>query len=478
LVVLHGYGGTGGTGEGTEAYFEFLPWTDQLGFLYVYPDGTVDEDGYPFWNATDACCDFFDTGVDDSGYLRSLIEAIIAELAVDVDRIYLFGYSNGGFMVYRMACDHADLIAAVASLAGATFANPGDCNPSAPVRALQLHGTEDINVPFNGGSIDDVPYPGAVETTEQWAIYNQCSTTPDSSHPPLDLDRFLPGFETTVARYSDDCSPGGSAELWTIVGADHFPALSMDFTPQVLNFFLSGGGENALLIYRHFIPAAAFAAGAEGAFFQTDIEVSNRGSTTGRYRFLWLPRGADIDNSEPAASGEFSLGSQMAVRYTNAVHEIFGLETDALGAIVIEANSRDLLFMSRTYNVDQTGDGGTFGQAIPAVAEPDMIPGRETCHILFATENGQYRTNIGCLNADRRLTRVDLELFDQQGTFLEEVQLRLDSWSNEQLNRTFADYAPVLGSVKFSSPLPYSSFFCYGSVLDNRTSDPTTVLPQ
>jgi len=92
----------------------------ELGFLYVFPDGTEDSDGILFWNATDAGYDFFGSGVDDPGYLRALIEEIIVQLNVDSDRIYAIGHSNGGSMVFRMACDHAELIAGIASLAGAT----------------------------------------------------------------------------------------------------------------------------------------------------------------------------------------------------------------------------------------------------------------------------------------------------------------------------------------------------------------------
>ncbi len=54
----------------------------------------------------------------------------------------------------------------------------------------------------------------------------------------------------------------------------------------------------------------------------------------------------------------------------------------------------------------------------------------------------------------------------------------LDPWGNDQLNRVFEDYQPVNGYVEVWTPQPFKSFFCYGSVLDNVTSDPTTILPQ
>jgi hypothetical protein len=51
-------------------------------------------------------------------------------------------------------------------------------------------------------------------------------------------------------------------------------------------------------------------------------------------------------------------------------------------------------------------------------------------------------------------------------------------WGNDQLNRIFGPYQPVTGYIDFWSDLPTGSVFCYGSVLDNVTSDPTTIPPQ
>src|SRR5262245_36815191 len=111
LVMLHGYSING---QVEELFLQLAPVAEAKGFLYAHPDGTVDKDDKYFWNATDACCDKYMTGIDDSAYLSSVIEEIKAHYSVDPRRIYVTGHSNGGFMSYRMACDHADQIAAIA----------------------------------------------------------------------------------------------------------------------------------------------------------------------------------------------------------------------------------------------------------------------------------------------------------------------------------------------------------------------------
>ena len=150
LILLHGYSTSG---REHDAYFKLGPAADARGFVYAYPDGTMDSQGNRFWNATDACCDFDRTGVDDVAYLTSVIADIRAKLAIDPKRIDLLGHSNGGFMAYRMACDDADLVAAIVSLAGATFANPADCAPSAPVSVVEIHGTADETIHYAGGAL-------------------------------------------------------------------------------------------------------------------------------------------------------------------------------------------------------------------------------------------------------------------------------------------------------------------------------------
>lgn len=231
IVLLHGYSASGGI---QELYFGFKSIAEERGFIYAVPDGTEDATMKQFWNATDACCDFGGTGVDDSAYLSGVVEEIKSKYNVDPKRVYFVGHSNGGFMSYRMACDHADQIAAIVSLAGATFADDTLCTPSEPVAVLQIHGTMDETVLYDGGTFV-VDYPGAVTSAETWAAHGGCEKAA-ADGGTLDIEGALAGDETTVSMYATGCQPGGHAELWTIAGGSHIPNLGPDFKVKVFDF--------------------------------------------------------------------------------------------------------------------------------------------------------------------------------------------------------------------------------------------------
>jgi polyhydroxybutyrate depolymerase len=236
IVLLHGYGSSGAQQNG---YLRISEMVDHYGFVLATPDGMQEAGGRNarFWNASEACCNFYATDLDDSAYVLAIINAIKAQYSIDSRRIYLIGHSNGGFMSYKTAHEYSDVIAGIASLAGAeaTSAQPA---PAHPVHILQIHGTADGTIAYNGGDLQGNAYPSAKETVARWAAYNGCSADGVIT-ATLDLDRSLDGLETTVTRFSNNCQPGGSAELWTIADGAHIPQISDVFPAEVVEWLLA-----------------------------------------------------------------------------------------------------------------------------------------------------------------------------------------------------------------------------------------------
>ena len=234
VIALHGYSSSG---KQLESFVNFKAVAEQRGFILVSPDGTVDATGNQFWNATEVCCNFF-SEVDDDAYLISILNDMESKYSIDRKRIYFVGHSNGGFMSYRMACKHSDRIAAIASLAGATFLNSSDCGAKNPVSVLQIHGTSDATILYNGGAILGKQYPSATASTAQWATFNRCSNNATPRADKLDLVTTIAGNETSITSWNN-CRNGTEVELWTLDQGAHTPALSTTFASKVYDFLAS-----------------------------------------------------------------------------------------------------------------------------------------------------------------------------------------------------------------------------------------------
>jgi polyhydroxybutyrate depolymerase len=145
-LVVNLHGGTS-TGSQEERLTNFDGVADANGFVVVYPDG-IDRN----WADGRGASEPDRRGVDDVGFLAALAGKLQNEYGIDPGHVFATGMSNGGFMSNRLGCDRADVFAAIAPVSGTLGANVA-CNPSRPVAVLEVHGTADPIVPFDGGTM-------------------------------------------------------------------------------------------------------------------------------------------------------------------------------------------------------------------------------------------------------------------------------------------------------------------------------------
>ena len=224
VIALHGYTSNASS---TDRYFGLAQRVTRDRFALILPNGTRNPEGSNFWNATDYCCDFWGSGVDDVAYLNSLVTE--AGEHVVVDGVYLIGLSNGAFMSYRMACESMPGLRGIVPVGGADFDDPARCEGARPLSVLHIHGTGDVVIGYHGGSSEaGTAYPAAEEAVRRWASRAGCDLGAAEMLEPLDLDFTLSGAETQPLRYRRGCRAGVTVELWTIEGGAHVPAFDPD----------------------------------------------------------------------------------------------------------------------------------------------------------------------------------------------------------------------------------------------------------
>ncbi len=88
-------------------------------------------------------------GVDDVGFIAAMIDDLAKKVAIDRQRVYATGLSNGAMMCYRLACDLSERIAAIAPIGGPDATKT--CALARPVSVIHFHGVADPCSPFGGG---------------------------------------------------------------------------------------------------------------------------------------------------------------------------------------------------------------------------------------------------------------------------------------------------------------------------------------
>ncbi|HKF17792.1 MAG TPA: PHB depolymerase family esterase [Candidatus Dormibacteraeota bacterium] len=240
VIVLHG---AYGSGLQMEVWTHFDSQADRLRWIAAYPDGILDGwdtfgDG-PDWGQH--------PGVDDVQFVAALIDHFEATDQVDPDRVYVTGISRGAMMSYRLGCELASRIAAIAPVAGNMATESGSaqgvgCRPARPISVLAIQGTADPEVPFHGGRTDII-YAPFDDVIGVWRDVDACnaSSSAGTSGPVTTTTWLCRGgsaVETSVIAGGVHAWPGARPTAQPLL-LTHPPDDALDASTAIADFFAS-----------------------------------------------------------------------------------------------------------------------------------------------------------------------------------------------------------------------------------------------
>jgi polyhydroxybutyrate depolymerase len=233
VIVLHG---GSGNYQSVQGFTQMNIVSNQNDFLAVYPQGIGNAPpGYSWADGRNTTAD--QAGIDDVGFMSKLIDTLYNDYNIDTNRVYICGFSNGGFMTQRLACETPETFAAIGGLGCSIDTNRiQTCNPTQAVPMVYFSGTADPEVPYNGGAMNNpaVTPIVAVDTAVQfWVNTNNCQT----AEPVMTIPDAVPQDSSTVERYTyTDCDCDADFFFYKIINGGHtWPGVPVPQFPQLGN---------------------------------------------------------------------------------------------------------------------------------------------------------------------------------------------------------------------------------------------------
>ena len=232
VIALHGLGDN--MNNFTNISMNLI--ADTANFIVVTPQAILETQitNSTAWNSGAQAFGFtLNPTIDDIGFLNELIDTISANYNIDSQRIYFCGFSMGGFMSQRLACESNTQIAAIASVAG-TIGGAINCSPGRAVPVCHFHGTADGTVAYSGNQYGN----DAEDLVEFWALNNSCGSSPTVTILP---DLANDGYTVTHSLY-DGCTDNADVEFYSVDAAGHEwlsppPTNDIFYTAEIWKFF-------------------------------------------------------------------------------------------------------------------------------------------------------------------------------------------------------------------------------------------------
>ena len=200
---LHGYTSNA---QQQQFYSGMDVTADENGFIVCYPNGIANS-----WNVSLPG----GSSADDVDFLVKLVDSLALDYNINYDRLYSCGMSNGGFMSYKLACEQGDKFAAIASVTGSIVPSQlEECDPIRKMPVMQIHGTADPTVAYNG-SVFSAPVEDVIDF---WTAENGCNLMADT----IEVENISTADLCTAERIQyTDCEEDTEVVLYKIDGGGH-----------------------------------------------------------------------------------------------------------------------------------------------------------------------------------------------------------------------------------------------------------------
>lgn len=216
-----------GSSNGMQTLSGFNAVADAQQFIVVYPQGVQRS-----WADGRGTTPADRQGIDDVGFISALIDKLSQTLPIRQSQVYATGISNGGFFAQRLGCELSGKVAAIAVVA-ATFPAQlaSTCKPTRPVPVLQIMGTQDPLIPFDGGRLVRGS-GGEVLSNDQsiatWVRLNGCNAAPLKTRLP---NRAQDGTLVERKVYLS-CGAGTQVQSYIIQGGGHTWPSGTQYLPE------------------------------------------------------------------------------------------------------------------------------------------------------------------------------------------------------------------------------------------------------
>jgi hypothetical protein len=211
------------------------------------------------------------------------------------------------------------------------------------------------------------------------------------------------------------------------------------------------------------------------ANFHTDTRLFNAGAAPVTVTLNYSP-----NDRTPPAPVQLTINPGEVKTVDNTLLTLWNI-TGSGGAIVITApTASSLVVTARTFS--RRSDGGTFGQFIPAVAPGDGVgAGERPLEVLQLEQSPAFRSNLGLFELTGNPVNLEIDAFSPDSKVAAKLPITLAGNQFQQLGSIFNSFGfPTTynGRIEVKVTGGSGRVSAYGSVIDNRTEDPTYVPAQ